>query len=155
MKLRLGILLLLPCVLLGCGRTQQLRRLDEKARDVKAELYEQQYRTGSVKLAEQALLSTLTLVQEAQEAGVPFWDPAGERCRTEARLVFLYQQLGNTNLAALYSERLPADFKECSLKHGDLTVMSMTDSQLVYWATNIEARSLAQLNPRWRSDVSR
>jgi len=154
-NLRLGILLPLLCVVLGCAPAQQLQPLDEKARDAKAVLYEQQYRTGSVKAAEQALLDSLKLVQEAGRAGVPFWDPACERCRTEARLVLLYQQQGNPNLAAPYLERLPADFKQCSLKHGDNTVMSMTDSQVVYWATNIAAQSLTHIYPRWRSDLSK
>ncbi len=106
-------------------------------------------------MAEKALLASLDLVREAEKAGIPFWDPAGERSRSETRLVLMYQQLGSTNLAARYLERLPADYRQCSLKHGDGTVMSMTDSQLVYWATNLEVESFVHVNPRWRSDLSR
>src|SRR6266511_2417651 len=136
----------------SCGPTQQARLRNYEIKELHCL---QQYRTGDVQTARQALLEYLRLIQEGEASHLPLNKTAWTKALIATRLALIYRHLGDSRQVNQYLGQAVTYAKTGAEEVGDWTWREKSDEQIEALLIDL-VNKLDQKNthPKWRREQS-
>jgi hypothetical protein len=147
MRFQILLIALMSVATSGCGPSQEARL---RAYELREQHCIQQYRSGDIQTAKQALLDYLRLVEEEEASHLPFKKTAWTRAVTAVRLTLIYRRLGDTGLASQYLHEALVYARKDAQEEGKKTSLEKTDEQFETSLIDAVNKLDENTRPQWR-----